>query len=123
MSFTDFIVFYIKAIIEIVALFLVQDPPCLWYVGVSQHQQLATLKPTVLLFLCTVILLMGISCCAMLILCRNNIGNCSFISILLTVVLFHFFFLCVCHSDSPVSFLGASIVCVNNLKRTADLIL
>ena len=39
-------------------------------------------------------------CCAMLILCQN----CSFISILLTIVLFHLF--CVCHSDSPYIFLG-----------------
>ena len=42
-------------------------------------------------------------------------------SFLLSIVLFHFFFLCVYHSDSP--FLGASLVCVNNLKRTADLVL
>ena len=41
--------------------------------------------------------------------------------ILLTIVLFHFFFLCVCHL--AVIFLGASLVCVNNLKGTADLVL
>jgi len=58
-----------------------------------------------LFFLCTVMLYIGISCCVMLILCRNNIGNCSFI-FLLTIVLFHFLFLYVCHSDSPISFLG-----------------
>ena len=34
-----------------------------------------------------------------------------------------FFCLCACHSGSPILFLGASIVCVNKLKRTADLIL
>ena len=38
-------------------------------------------------------------------------------------ILFRFLFLCVCHSDSPIFFLGASIVCVNNLKWTADLVL
>ena len=31
---------------------------------------------------------------------------------LITIVLFRFFFLFVCHSDSPISFLGVSIVCV-----------
>jgi len=39
-------------------------------------------------------------------------------------VLFHFFFLCVCHSwQSLFLFLGASIFCVNNQKRTADIVL
>ena len=47
-----------------------------------------------------------------------------FFSILLAIVLFQFFFLCICHSwQSLFLFLGASIVWVNNLKRTADLVL
>ena len=71
---------------------------------------------TLLLFLSTMVLLSGISC-------RTRQGNCSFTSILLTIVFFRFFFLCVCHSDSSIYFLGASIVCVNNLKRTADLVI
>jgi len=33
-------------------------------------------------------------------------GNCSYISILLTTVVFHCLFLCVCHSDIAISFLG-----------------
>ena len=36
---------------------------------------------------------------------------------------FLLFLLCVCCSDSLLLFLGASIVCVNNLKRAADLVL
>ena len=36
---------------------------------------------------------------------------------------FSAFFYCVSHSDSPISFLGACLVCVNNLKRTVDLVL
>ena len=60
----------------------------------------------------------------LLILCQNNIGELQlFISISLTIVLFRFFFFCVCHSDSPISFFGASIVYVNNLKRTVDSVL
>jgi len=38
-----------------------------------------------------------------------------------TIVLFRFF--CICHSDSPISFLGTCIVWVNSLARTADLVL
>ena len=43
-----------------------------------------------------------------------------FISHYHTFLSFSFY---VYHSDSPYLFLGASIVCVNNLTRTADLIL
>ena len=64
---------------------------------------------------------MGISCCAMLILRRNTIGELHLLSILLTINFFRFFFLCVNHSDSPFSFLDAAIVCdKNNLNRTVD---
>ena len=35
-------------------------------------------------------------------------GTAAFFSILLTFVLFHFFFLCVCHSDNSISFLGTA---------------
>ena len=45
------------------------------------------------------------------------------VSILLTYVVFRFFLFYVCHSDSPIPFMGASIVCVNNLMRPADLVL
>ena len=34
-----------------------------------------------------------------------------------------FLFMCLSDSDSPIAFLSASIVCVNNLKSTADLVL
>ena len=37
-----------------------------------------------------------------------------------TAALFLCLHVCVCHSDSPISFLGASIVCTINLKRVAD---
>ena len=37
---------------------------------------------------------------------------------------FLLFFICVCHSDNSILlFFVASIICVNNLKRTADLVL
>ena len=48
----------------------------------------------------------------------NNIGELQLYFYLLTIVLLRF--LCVCHFDSLISSLGASIVCVNNLKSTAD---
>ena len=62
---------------------------------------------------------MGISCCAMLILCLSNIGELQLFSSLLTIVLFHFFFY-VFVTQVLFLFLGASIVLVNNLKRTSD---
>ena len=45
--------------------------------------------------------------------------------VLLTIILFRFLFLYVCHSDTPISFsLGASILCVHNsLRSTLDLVL
>ena len=51
-------------------------------------------------------------------------GDCSLL-VLLTIILLCFFFLYVCHFDSPLFlFLGASIYCVyNNLKRTEYLVL
>ena len=64
---------------------------------------------------------MGISCCAMLILCLNHIGQ---LSILLAIVHFYFsirFYIFVTLTVIFL-FLGASIV-VNNLKSTADLVL
>ena len=64
-------------------------------------------------------------CLAILILCCDLL-ECELLKllfVLLTIILFHFFFLCVYHSDSSIFlFLGASIVCVNNLKKTADLV-
>merc|ERR1719239_234382 len=55
---------------------------------------------------------MGISCCAMLILGQNYIRELQLFFFFLTfyIILFPFFFLCVCHSDSP--FLG----CLFNLR-------
>ena len=45
-------------------------------------------------------------------------------SLLLAIVLFYFFFLCACHSwQSLFLFLGTSMDCVKNLKRTADFVL
>ena len=59
----------------------------------------------------------------MLILCRNNIGNCNFISILLTIILFHCFFLCLSFWQSYSFSWVPLIVRVNNLTRAADLVL
>ena len=79
------------------------------------------LMATLLLFLCTVVLQMGISCCALLMLCRNNIGDCRFYYYSLSS--FSAFSFCVFVALSLFLFLGASIVSVNNLKRAAYLVL
>ena len=60
---------------------------------------------------------MGISCCAMLILCLNHIGELLLFSTLI--------FICLPFYTLKVLFLflGACIVCFNNLKSTAYLVL
>ena len=89
------------------------------------HRQLNHIKGNKTLVLMHSGIVKGISCCAMLILilCLNHIGNLKLFSILLIKVFFHFFFLCVCHYDSPISVLGCLFSWVNNLKRTANLVL
>jgi len=83
---------------------------------------LVTSRATLILFSCTVVLQMGISCCAMLILCQNYIGELqlfSFSSLSISSFSPFSFYVFV---TLTVLFLGASLVCVNNLKRTADLV-
>ena len=75
----------------------------------------ATLSAMLILFLCAV----QYSFCA-----GNKFRELQlFFSILLAMVLSCLFFLCVCPSDGPDSFLYTWLYCVNNLKRTADLVL
>jgi len=61
---------------------------------------------------------MGISCCVMLILCLNHIFLFYSLSSFPT-----FSFLCVCHSDSPISYLGCLYSLCVQFKDTADLVL
>ena len=63
--------------------------------------------------------LLGISCCEMLILCLNHTGELKLFYSLLSFSTFSFYVFV----TLTVLFLGASLVCVNNLKRTADLVL
>ena len=67
-------------------------------------------------------IVMGISCCAMLILCFNHIGELAAFFFFTHYGPFPLFlFMCI---TLTVLFLGASVVCVvNNLKTTADLVL
>ena len=58
---------------------------------------------------------MGISGSVNLKLWKNNIGNRQLNSIFLPVVLFCFFFLCIYHLHSAISFWFAFIFCVYNL--------
>ena len=48
---------------------------------------------------------MGISCCAMLILCLNHIGGLQLYFYFTQYRPFPIFLLCVCHSDSTINFL------------------
>ena len=69
-------------------------------------KSLATLRATSLLFLMHsgIVNRYQLLCDADIVL-EPHRGTAVF-SILLTIVLVHFFFLCFCHSDSPISFLG-----------------
>jgi len=66
---------------------------------------------------------MGISCCEMLILCWNNLGELLIYFCFTNYRPFQLFlFVCLFVLTLDIIFLGASWVCVyKNLKRTADL--
>jgi len=77
-----------------------------WHIGVQSHStnSFGHIIFGNILFSCTVVLEMGILCWVLPILYRNKIGELQLFSILLSIILFRFFFLCVCHSDH--TFLG-----------------
>ena len=67
---------------------------------------------------------MGIRCCAMLILCLNHIGELQLFFLFYSLSSFSTFSVYMFVTLTVLFLvLGASIVCVNNLKRTADLVL
>jgi len=95
-----------------------------WPVGVVKlwHKQLTTLRDTKFFF---VLMHSGIVNGYQLLCDAHTVSEqhrgTSALFLFYTIVLFRFF--CICHSDSPISFLGTCIVWVNSLARTADLVL
>ena len=70
------------------------------------HKLLTTLRATLVLFLCTLVLQMGISCCAMLILCLNHIRELQLFLFYSLSSFSTFSFYVFVTLDSPISFLG-----------------
>ena len=79
----------------------------LWHAGVSQHQQFSYIQSNIALVLMHSNIVNGISYCAMLILCWNNVGELGlYLRYSLSCISPFSFCMFVCHSDSVISYLG-----------------